>query len=79
MILSNFYDGTGVKRKYYVICVDGGVEPRVEGPFDTDRLRNAAARRVHKGQDADDAVFWADIDKSGGLTVGSYPSALFSH
>ena len=68
-----------MKRKYYVIYVEGGVEPSVEGPFFTDQLRDVAARHAHRGQDVDDAVFWADVDKGGELIIGSYPSAFFSH
>lgn len=65
-------------KKYYLIRVEGGVEAFTEGPFGTQVLRDAAARRTHKVQDDDDSILWADTDEKGKLTVGSYASAFFS-
>jgi hypothetical protein len=67
-----------MKKKYYLIRVEGGVEAFTVGPFDRQVLRDAAARRAHEVQDDDDSILWADTDEKGKLTVGSYASAFFS-
>lgn len=67
-----------MRKKYYLIRIEGGVEAFVEGSFGSESSRDAAARRVHEIQDDDDSIIWVDTDKKGHLTVGSYASAFFS-
>ncbi len=66
-----------MKKIYYLLAVDGGVEPFVEGPYRTKDERDRAARHIHERQKEDDSVFWADIDKVGALTVGTYTAGFF--
>ena len=64
-------------KKYYLIEVEGGIEPFAQGPFGTEDERDEIAREIRAGMDEDDCLFWADIDERGVLTVGSYDAAFF--
>ncbi len=64
--------------KYYLIEVGGGVEPFAQGPFETEEERDQIAKEIHARQDEDDCLFWADIDKRGAVSVGSYMAGFFS-
>ena len=66
-----------MERKYYLIKVDDGVEPSAQGPFETEDERDEIASEVHVVMDEDDCLFWADVDKRGVLTVGSYIAGFF--
>jgi hypothetical protein len=66
-----------MKKKYYLLAVEGGVEPFVQGPYETEDERDHAAEQIHRGQEEDDGLFWADIDDAAGLTVGSYAAGFF--
>ena len=62
---------------YYLIKVEGCVEPFVRGPYRTTHERDEAAKLIHKNLEEDDALFWANTDKIGRLIVGSYPSRFY--
>ena len=64
-------------RAYYLITVEKGVEPAVLGPFQTEGQRDRVAQRVHRTQERDDSLFWADVDELGALTVGPYLAGFF--
>ena len=49
-----------------------GVEPVTHGPFQTEGECDSAAKKIRNQQRADDSLFWAIADETGGLTVGSY-------
>jgi transcriptional regulator with XRE-family HTH domain len=66
-----------MKIRYYVIVVEGGVEPSLNGPFDTEERQSSVARRLHRRLAEDDSLFWADIDEAGGLSVGPYTAGFF--
>ena len=66
-----------MKRKYYLLEVEGGVEPIVRGPYHTKRERDNAAKQIRRRQQEDDGLFWADIDKVAALTVDAYSAAFF--
>ena len=66
-----------MKKKYYLIEVQQGVEPVTYGPFQTEYKCDNAAKKIHKKQRSDDSLFWANTDDSGGLIVGSYIAGLF--
>jgi len=63
-------------RRFFLVAVDGCIEPRVEGPYRTKALREKAAREIRKEQSEDDALFWADV-QVGTLVVGCYSGGFF--
>lgn len=65
------------EKKYYLLDVEGGVKPIVRGPYRARIKRDSAAKRVHLSQEEDDGLFWADIDETGGLTIGAYAAGFF--
>jgi hypothetical protein len=67
-----------METKYYLIEVDGGVEPFAQGPFSTEDERDEIAKEIHASQNENDYLFWADVQESGVLTVGSYAAAFLS-
>ena len=66
-----------MEKRYYLIEVEGGVEAFTEGPFETEKQRDRMAKLIRATQEEDDGLFWADVDKRGALTVGSYRAAFF--
>ena len=66
-----------MKKNYYLIEVEGGVESIVRGPYHTEHERNNAAKQIHQRQKEDDGLFWADIDERGTLAVGTYTAGFF--
>jgi hypothetical protein len=64
-------------KKLYLIAVYQGVEPYVHGPFQDEDERDIAAKNIHMKQKKDDSLFWADVDKPGGLIVESYMGGFF--
>lgn len=66
-----------MRRRYYLIGVDQGVEPFILGPFKTPKERDATAREVRSRQDKDDSLFWAVINEKGLLAVGPYVAGFF--
>jgi len=39
--------------------------------------RDITARSIHMKQKKDDSLFWADVDKEGGLIIESYMAGFF--
>ena len=66
-----------MKKKYYLIEVEGGVEPIVRGPYRTKLKRDNTAKQMRLSQEEDDSLFWADIDETGRLTIGAYAAGFF--
>jgi len=66
-----------MKGKYYLLEVEGGVEPIVRGPYRAKIKRDNAAKRIRLNQEEDDGLFWVDIDGTGGLTIGAYAAGFF--
>ncbi|GEM_PF-1490180 len=66
-----------MERLYYLIDVQDGLEPFVRGPFKTEKQRDNRARRIRSIQGEEDRLFWADVDESGKLIVGSYMAGFF--
>jgi hypothetical protein len=66
-----------MNKKYYLLEVEGGVEPIVRGPYRTELERDNAAKGIRLSQEEDDGLFWADIDGTGGLTIGAYAAGFF--
>jgi hypothetical protein len=66
-----------VKKTYYLIEVQGGIEPLTRGPFQDEHERDVRAKSIHKALSLDDSLFWADVDEAGGLIVGSYIAGFF--
>ncbi len=67
-----------MKKTYYLIEVQGGIEPLTRGPFQDEHKRDVRAKSIHKALSLDDSLFWADVDEAGGLIVGSYTAGFFS-
>ena len=66
-----------METKYYLIEVDGGVEPFAQGPFGTEDERDEIAKEIRARQNENGCLFWANVDERGALTVGSYMAAFF--
>lgn len=66
-----------MKKTYYLLVVEGGVEPSVIGPYRTSDERDRAAKQIHGRQKEDDGLFWADLGKTAVLTVGAYTAGFF--
>ena len=66
-----------MKKNYYLVEVEGGVEPIVRGPYHTKHERENAAKQIRQMQQEDDSLFWADIDEAAVLTVGAYTAGFF--
>ena len=66
-----------MKNNYYLIEVEGGVEPTVHGPYHTKHERDNAAKQIRRRQQEDNALFWADIAEAGILAVGPYTAGFF--
>jgi len=66
-----------MKKNYYLIEVEGGVEPIARGPYQTEPERDNAAKQIRRRQEEDDGLFWVDIDERGTLAIGSYMASFF--
>jgi len=66
-----------MNKHYYLIEVEGGVESIVYGPYRNRDEQDNAAKQIHRIQEEDDGLFWAEIDEAGVLTVESYAAAFF--
>jgi len=66
-----------MKKYYYLLEVEGGVEPIIHGPYRTERERDNAAKQIRRTQQEDDSLFWADVNEVAVLTVGAYTSGFF--
>jgi hypothetical protein len=66
-----------MKKKYYLLEVEGGIEPIVHGPYNTEDERDNAARQIRRSQEEDDGLFWAETDETGALVAGSYMAGFF--
>ena len=66
-----------MKKKYYLLEVEGGVEPIVRGPYRAKIERDSAAKQIRLSQEDDDGLFLADVDVTGGLTIGAYAAGFF--
>ncbi len=66
-----------MRGKYYLLEVEGGVEPIVRGPYRAKIERDSAAKRIRLSQEEDDSLFWADVDGIGRLTIGAYAAGFF--
>lgn len=66
-----------MKKTYYLIEVQGGIEPLTRGPFQDEHERDDRAKSIHKALRLDDSLFWADVDEAGDLIVGSYTAGFF--
>jgi hypothetical protein len=46
---------------YWLITVDGGVEPDLIGPYKTQQTRSVQAKRIHRNQTDEDSLFKLNI------------------
>ena len=55
---------------HWVLAVEGGINPRVHGPFSDAAERDVVGRKVHDAQDpACDATFAVEVDDPGMLRI----------
>jgi len=66
-----------MKKNYFLLEVEGGVEPIVHGPYHTRLERDNAAKKIRRRQQEDDGLFWVGVDKVAALTVGAYMAGFF--
>ena len=64
-------------KNHYLIEVEGGVEPIVHGPYNMMDECDNAAKQIRRRHEEDDGLFWAEIDETSGLSVGSYAAGFF--
>lgn len=62
--------------KRYVLTVEGGVEPFLDGPFKTEKARFKRAKETHDESD-ELAVFVLDIDAKGKPMVYAFLAGAF--
>ena len=66
-----------MKKTYYLLVIEGGVEPFLRGPYQTEDERDNAAKQIRRSCDEDVGLFWADIYEAALLTVNSYGAVVF--
>jgi hypothetical protein len=66
-----------MKKIHYLLAIEGGVEPSVRGPYQTEDERDHTAKEIHRRQAGNDSLFWADIDDVAVLSVGAYTAGFF--
>lgn len=75
------------KTTFYVLVVEGGVEPSLSNPFKSWEDRDKEAKKVRnegvpsvifdgKGDPAENGVFWLDVSADGKVQVGSYSNGF---
>ena len=75
----NFARGKEGKMSRWLVVVDGDVEPRLEGPFKSDRLRVVAARE-HRRNDREErnGLYRLDVSATGTPRISSFVSRELS-
>lgn len=64
---------------YYLIAVEGGIEPSLHGPYDTIEERDEDAQEIAKDQDpGSDGLFPLDQEDDGQLSIGAYPGGFLA-
>lgn len=64
---------------YYLIAVEGGIEPSLHGPYDTIEERDEDAREIAKDQDpGSDGLFPLDQEDDSHLSIGAYPGGFLA-
>ena len=63
-----------VKDQFYLVAVEGCVEPSLHGPYKDMRALRRAARKARAKQDIEDALFWMSITETGEPNIGSFIS-----
>ena len=66
-----------MKKKYYLLEVEAGIEPIVCGPYRTKREQDNGAKQIRRRQQEDDGLFRVEIDKAAVLTMGAYTAGFF--
>jgi hypothetical protein len=62
--------------RYYLIHLEGCVEPGLVGPFPSERVRDMNAKRMGASHREPDALFWLDVAEEGTPLLGAYPAGL---
>ena len=60
-----------MKKKLYLLHIEGDVEPCLKGPYTTDRGRLLVARKIRRQTD-EDGVYRLDTDSKGNPFVYSF-------
>jgi hypothetical protein len=66
------------EKKFYLLQVMGGVEPRIHGPYPDERTQEKAARVIHEDMGEDDVLFWLDLHGDN-PQAGSFTAAFFDN
>jgi hypothetical protein len=70
------------KATYYVLVVEGGVEPSLSDPFKSWEDRDKEAKKVRnegvdgQGDPEENGVFWLDVTADGKVQVGAYSNGF---
>jgi hypothetical protein len=63
--------------KYYLIHVEGCVEPELRGPYANEEEQDQAAKTIRAAQSEEDALFWLNVTDDGTPSVGPYSGGFF--
>jgi hypothetical protein len=67
-----------MKAQYYVLTIEGGIEPTLSEGFDTEEERDEEARQLAHQQDTGcDSCFRIDVDEAGQPHVDAYAAGEF--
>ena len=59
-----------MQQRFYILVIQGGTEPSLEGPFDSAQQRDRAARTTWKTlRHGEGNLFKANVDEGGQLAV----------
>jgi len=59
--------------QYYLIIVEGDIEPLLLGPYADEKARDESAQKYKKEHGDEDGIFWLDIPEGGYRpVVGAY-------
>ena len=61
---------------YYVLFIEGDVEPKLYGPYKTHKNRDKKAQKLRAENGPEDGIFWMDMT-AGKPVVGAYPANFF--
>jgi hypothetical protein len=76
-------------KKYYLVHVEGLIDPHIEGQYSSEDARAKAAFYLHEYSPdyntEDDVIFWLDVDVDGllqgaeGVAIGAYSAGFFNN
>lgn len=63
--------------KYFLLIVEGDVEPIAKGPYESDEARDRAAINEKRERGDQDGIYWLNVSERGLPFTGSYSGKFF--